>query len=286
MTHKRAIIISAELASFIGRGVLDPAWLPPEPIVIGFGDMGEPAVSILAGENIGEEAGGHILLFAISRNACLRMFGLLPSVKGSWYLSADLRELGRALVAVEGESEVAGMLRTARSLELLCRLFGALEEHRMVEFHGKTTLSEIDAKRVATAHQLVSEGWREPLTVAEIARRSGLGKAKLTQGFREMYKCTVAEAVSERRLSHARMLLTLSDLPISSIGYRCGYQSNASFTRAFARRFGMTPTDMRRREGAPAESQDRLTATGSGSMRRDCKEVATDLMTGAPRPRG
>src|SRR3546814_9268260 len=60
-------------------------------------------------------------------------------------------------------------------------------------------LSEIDAKRVATAHQLVSEGWREPLTVAEIARRSGLGKAKLTQGFREMYKCTVAEARSEER---------------------------------------------------------------------------------------
>src|SRR3546814_20099365 len=56
-----------------------------------------------------------------------------------------------ALVAVEGESEVAGMLRAARSLELLCRLFGALEEHRMVEFHGKTTLSEIDAKRVAAA---------------------------------------------------------------------------------------------------------------------------------------
>ena len=251
MTHKRAIIISAEMASFIGRGVLDPAWLPPEPIVIGFGDMGEPAVSILAGENIGEEAGGHILLFAISRNACLRMFGLLPSVKGSWYLSAELRELGRALVAVEGESEVAGMLRAARSLELLCQLFGALDEHRMVEFHGKTTLSEIDAKRVAAAHQLVSEDWREPLTVTEIARRSGLGKAKLTQGFREMYKCTVAEAVSERRLSHARTLLSLSDLPISSIGYRCGYQSNASFTRAFARRFGMTPTDMRRREKAP-----------------------------------
>jgi len=153
MTHKRAIIISAEFASFVGRGRVDPAWLPPEPIVIGFGDMGEPAVSILASENVDHGAGGHILLFAISRAACLRMFGLLPSVAGSWYLSADLRELGRALVAVEGESEVAGMLRVGRSLELLCRLFEALEEHRMVEFHGKTSLSEIDAKRVAAAHQ-------------------------------------------------------------------------------------------------------------------------------------
>src|SRR3546814_14722702 len=69
-----------------------------------------------------------------------------------------------------------------------------------------------------------------------------------------MYKGTVAEAVSGRGLSHARTLLSLSDLPVSSIGYRCGYQSNASFTRAFARRFGMTPTDMRRRDKAPAGS--------------------------------
>src|SRR3546814_15939449 len=109
--------------------------------------MGEPAVSILAGENIDDEAAGHILLFAISRPACLRMFGLLPSVKGSWYLAADLRALGRALVAVEGESEVAGMLRAARSLELLCQLFGALEENRMVEFHGKPELSEIEDRK-------------------------------------------------------------------------------------------------------------------------------------------
>src|SRR3546814_18129536 len=100
MAKKRAISISAELAGFVGRGALDPAGLPPEPIVTGFGDMGEPAVSILAGENIDDEAGGHILLFAISRNACLRMFGLLPSVKVSWYLSADLRELGRAPVEI------------------------------------------------------------------------------------------------------------------------------------------------------------------------------------------
>src|SRR3546814_17639112 len=92
---------------------------------------------------------GHILLFAISRPACLRMFGLLPSVKGSWYLAADLRELGRALVAVEGESEVAGMLRAARSLELLCRLFGAPDEHRKGEYTGKTKLRGIAAKRVA-----------------------------------------------------------------------------------------------------------------------------------------
>src|SRR3546814_19530102 len=83
MTHKRAIIISAELASFVGRGALDPAWLPPEPIVIGFGDMGEPAVSILAGENIDDEAGGHILLFAqIGRASCRERVCKYVSISG------------------------------------------------------------------------------------------------------------------------------------------------------------------------------------------------------------
>src|SRR3546814_18453228 len=109
--------------------------------------MGEPAVSILAGENIDDEAAGHILLFAISRPACLRMFGLLPSVKGSWYLAADLRELGRALVAVEGESEVAGMLRAARSPELTRRLSRAPHAPTMVELPGHTAPPEIPANR-------------------------------------------------------------------------------------------------------------------------------------------
>lgn len=255
MKNKRAIVISSEFSSFVGHGPIDAARLPSDPLIIGFGDMGEPAVSILTPDDMDIGASVHLLVFAIDRAACLRMFAMLPNVKGSWYLPADLRGLGRALVAVEGEGEVPEMLRVARSLELLCQLFAALEQERMVEFRGETTLSEIDVKRVAAAHQIVNERWQERLTVSEVARRSGLNKAKLTRGFRELYKCTVAEAVSERRLANARALLSLSDLPISSIGYRCGYLSNASFTRAFARRFGMAPTEMRRREKGPGEQK-------------------------------
>jgi AraC family transcriptional activator of pyochelin receptor len=40
------------------------------------------------------------------------------------------------------------------------------------------------------------------------------------------------------------MLLT-TDLPVSSVGYESGYMNNASFSRAFGRRFGRSPTDFR-----------------------------------------
>ncbi|MBL0917046.1 MAG: helix-turn-helix transcriptional regulator, partial [Sphingopyxis sp.] len=80
----------------------------------------------------------------------------------------------------------------------------------------------------------------------QLARGPGTNRDKLTRGFRELYNCTVAEALSERRLGQAQRMLAASDLPVASIGYRCGYLNNASFTRAFSRRFGMAPTEMRR----------------------------------------
>lgn len=40
-------------------------------------------------------------------------------------------------------------------------------------------------------------------------------------------------------------MLLGTDLPISSIGYRCRYLGNRSFTRDFTRRFGRAPTHYR-----------------------------------------
>lgn len=246
MSDKRTVIISSELTGFIGRGACDPAALPADPLILGFGDIGEPAVSVLT-PALAVEAHDDLVVLAISRAASLRMFGFAPAAGGRWYLPADLRGIGRAVVAVEGDGEAATMLRTARCLELLCQLLPAIEAGRMVAAQGATTLSEHDIALVAAAHQLVLEQWQDKLTVSSIARRCGLGKAKLTRGFRELYQCTVAEAVSERRLENARQLLAQSDLPVAVVGYRSGYTSNASFTRAFTRRFGMAPTELRRR---------------------------------------
>jgi len=251
MNSKRSVLISPEFTSFVGRGPCDPRALPTDALILGFGDIGEPAVMMLGKEDLVEGATDHLVVFGVSRKACLELFDTLPKEEGRWYLPADLRGLGRALVAVDGDGPAPTMLRTARSMELLCQLFAALKADRMVEVGGATTLSEDDITRVAAAHQLVNEYFQEKLTVSTVARRCGLSKAKLTHGFRQLYQCTVPEAVSARRLDHARQLLAQSDLPISSIGYRCGYLSNASFTRAFARRFGMAPTEMRRLEMTP-----------------------------------
>ena len=60
-----------------------------------------------------------------------------------------------------------------------------------------------------------------------------------------MYDRSIGDVLVEKRLEGARQLLRVTDLPVSSIGYRCGYLNNASFTRAFTRRYGVPPTRAR-----------------------------------------
>ncbi|MDX8356515.1 helix-turn-helix domain-containing protein [Sphingopyxis terrae] len=243
---KRAIRISADFIAFTGRGAIDRSRLPSDALVLGFGDIGEPSVRVVNLEAEEVDIGNDLVVLAIARRDCRRLFGHFEMGSGRWYLPGDMRVLGRAIVAVEGGDEAQDMLRAARCTELLCRMFGALRDGKMVEASGVTTLTEPDILRVAAVHQTVSERWHERLTVASLARQFGLNREKLTRGYRELYRCTVPEALSERRLEKARQLLSDGDLPVSSIGYRCGYNSNASFTRAFVRRFGLTPSAVRR----------------------------------------
>lgn len=246
MAIKHPIIVSHEMTSYVGRGACDRRLLPPDALLFGFHDVGEPAVSVLDLRDLDGDAAGHLLILAVSRGACRRLFGMVPEADARWYLPSDLRALGLSIVAPEGDAAAADTLRLARSIELLCQLFAALNEARLVAVDGATSLGESDIARIAAARRMVDERAHEKLTLDDIARSCGINRDKLTRGFREIYQCTVAEALSERRLRQAQQMLAASDLPVASIGYRCGYLNNASFTRAFSRRFGMAPTEMRR----------------------------------------
>lgn len=246
MAIKHPVIVSHEMTSFVGRGTCDRRLLPPDALLLGFHDIGEPVVSVLAFRDLDGAAGDHLLVFAVSRAACRRLFGRVPAADARWYLPSDLRALGQSIVAPDSDGAAADTLRLARSIELLCQFFAALDEGRLVAVEGITGLGETDIARIAAARRMVDERWHEKLTLDNIARSCGINRDKLTRGFREIYQCTVAEALSERRLKQAQQLLAASDLPVGSIGYRCGYLNNASFTRAFSRRFGMAPTEMRR----------------------------------------
>ena len=190
------------------------------------------------------------LVLVVAADACRRLFGELPDTPSDWHLPAGLRAVATAILDGALSGPARDTLRLAKSIELLCGFFAALADGSLVPADADGALSEGDAQRLLHARRLVDERWREKLTLDGVARACGLNRAKLTRGFRLMFGRSVADALAENRLGGARRMLRETDLPVSSIGYACGYGNNASFTRAFSRRYGVAPTRLRRGEAA------------------------------------
>lgn len=245
---KTRIAVSSEMLAFVGDGPLPAADWPADAVGFSyrlapgtFAFHPAPQADILATTDIA---------FVVTAQACDRIFGGAPSEAAGWHLPADLRAIALAIRQVRSLGNATTTLRLAKCIELLCVTFERLGDGTLIPADGSGALSAAEAQRIADARRLIDEHWNEKLTLDSISRACGLNRAKLARGFRSMFAMSVADAIADRRLGGARDLLLATDLPISSIGYRCGYLNNASFTRAFSRRFGQAPTQFRSRQMA------------------------------------
>lgn len=83
-------------------------------------------------------------------------------------------------------------------------------------------------------------------TVQRLARAVGMSRSAFAERFREMTGAGPMGYLADWRLQRALALLEQTDHAIQQIANYVGYQSAASFTRAFVGKFGRTPSAMRR----------------------------------------
>lgn len=169
--------------------------------------------------------------------------------EGDFYLGDALAALATAAAAPAIRGAARDMYRRAKCQELLCEILEAAERGELVPCCPSAGLSRAEMERLIAARRLITDRFDEKLTLDQIARIAGLNRTKLTQGFREVFGQSVADCLADQRLSRAASALTSSDRPVSVVGYDAGYLNNASFARAFTRRYGLCPSDYRRAGG-------------------------------------
>ncbi|WP_017431382.1 GlxA family transcriptional regulator [Vreelandella jeotgali] len=84
-----------------------------------------------------------------------------------------------------------------------------------------------------------------PLTIGELAHRLGMSWRGLERLFHRSLQCSPRRAYLDRRLNHALRLLRETHHSVMDIALACGFASASSFTRAFRRRHGLTPSAWR-----------------------------------------
>ena len=243
----QSIRVSPEMLTLCGPGQIGEQCWPPRTVCFVFDEdlnatfHEQPSPAVL-----NRDASCTRIIFLVDRSACERLLSTaLSFVDGeTYFLPADLRSIALAIRDCTMLPAAAEPYRLAKSIELLCEMLRTFAEGKMLAVKARI-LSDADCRRIAAARQLIDANWSEPLTLSQIARRCGLNRSKLSRGFRAVFHCSVGEALADRRLSEARRQLLSTDLPVGLIGYRSGYQNNASFSRAFSRRYGVPPSNLR-----------------------------------------
>ncbi len=91
-----------------------------------------------------------------------------------------------------------------------------------------------------------------PLTLQYFAGELNVNSSYLSNLFRQQTGVTITDYVTDKRMSHAATLLGYTQRPIKTIAKQVGIPDVQYFSRLFKRRMGMTPTQYREKEMAPA----------------------------------
>jgi AraC-like DNA-binding protein len=110
-------------------------------------------------------------------------------------------------------------------------------------------LGERDRTRILQVREMLDANFAKPPPVSELARRFGINRNKLSYGFRAVHDRSMSEYIADRRLETAWRLLDETDRPVAHIAEDVGFSHLQSFSSAFKRRYGLSPS-MLRRSGA------------------------------------
>lgn len=161
-----------------------------------------------------------------------------------WTSAGVTAGIDLTLALIEDDHGQALAAQVARRLVVYLRRPGG-----QAQFSLPLSLQARSASPYGELLQAVADSPGEDWSVERLAERVFQSVRTFHRAFRETTGRTPARAVEDIRFERARILLETTDLTAGQIAVRCGLGGEEQMRRAFKRRLGLSPTEMRRRFG-------------------------------------
>ena len=197
-----------------------------------------PATSVLlCGSFTFEDGGGHPILALLPRIMHLRRGA--PS-SGDW-----LEPLSRFLLQEAAEPRPGMQTVISRLTDIL---FVQVIRAWLAEQPEKPSwLRALNDPRVSTALALMHQRPGHRWSVAELASRVGLSRSPFTTRFTRAVGEPPQAYLARTRMQLASRMLRQNSGSLAQIASAVGYESESSFSKAFARQYRQAPGEFRRR---------------------------------------
>lgn len=105
--------------------------------------------------------------------------------------------------------------------------------------------SHIIRDKMHDARDIILASYMDMPSLHELAAMVGTNECTLKKAFKQEFGTTVFQCLFDYRMDMAARYLLDTDLPVSEIGFRLGYDYQSHFCTAFKRKYGMAPMEYR-----------------------------------------
>lgn len=137
------------------------------------------------------------------------------------------------------------MLESTDKLELLG--WGCIALSGIVKNLNMVPLKKHDGFNLAPSIvSYINSNFQKPLTIKFIAKEFGYSQSYIAHIFYDQLKIPFRTYLGSVRSEHAKDLILKTGKSLTEISYECGYNSLNTFCRCFKKRYGVTPSEIKR----------------------------------------
>lgn len=124
----------------------------------------------------------------------------------------------------------------AKVIKLLMLIFEQFSEKHHTDQPSETP---------ETVKKYIDEHYHTHLRTEDIARLIGINQNTIRKEFKSRFHMTVSDYIAELRMLKAKKMIIDRKVMIKEIAIECGYEYVQNFTRAFKKKFGISPEKLR-----------------------------------------
>jgi AraC-like DNA-binding protein len=152
------------------------------------------------------------------------------------YMTVEMHMILKEIISYSKKGVMQKLFVEAKIIKLLILIFEQFNEKNTVEETPKTP---------SMIKKFVDENYHKNIKVEEIGKLIGINQNKIRKEFKAQYHITVSDYIAELRMLKAKKLIINKEIMIKEIAIECGYEYVQNFTRAFKKKFGVSPEKLR-----------------------------------------
>lgn len=152
-------------------------------------------------------------------------------------LSTTLLDPVLRLVKLLDAPQDVAVLAPLVSREILYRLLRSPDGWRLAQM----AVLDSHSQRITHAIGVLSQRFREPLRIEDLADEVYMSVSSLHQHFKAVTSMSPLQFQKQLRLQESRRIMICERVDAATAGHRVGYESQSQFNREYSRFFGLPP---------------------------------------------